>query len=332
MNFEMYLHKIEHFINARAEMKSFGEYVYVQDEPNLFPVFFKKENGKLAELSHWQTCFPKGMPLRALKGLGLSEDESYAFEVFLSRLGYLFQIDNRQRIDKDIFIFFYIYQLVSLKNNNEDYAIKAKNFFLRFLCFEMGMDYDAYDKLCVTSDGFCINTTRNDNVPVLPLIEHFYELVAKEKNYGDIKLIKNYQISVLNFLFIEDGRDNYLHFNDTNCYLSDPNGFVYTYKKSQKTIYKALGQCFDKYQSTGNLLISNFILMNYSYYIIRDNPADLKFLRKNVPSEVFQKIISAIIYRGFFVDEDEIFKLIGEEYRVIPKRDEGMFFNLIYSI
>jgi hypothetical protein len=38
---------------------------------------------------------------------------------------------------------------------------------------------------------------------------------------------------------------------------------------------------------------------------------------------VFQKIISAIIYRGFFVDEDEIFKLIGEEYRVIPKRDEG---------
>jgi hypothetical protein len=43
MNFEMYLHKIEHFINARAEMKSFGEYVYVQDEPNLFPVFLKKK-------------------------------------------------------------------------------------------------------------------------------------------------------------------------------------------------------------------------------------------------------------------------------------------------
>lgn len=46
---------------------------------------------------------------RTLNKLDLSDGETYAFEVLLSRLGYLFQIDNRQRIDKDIFILFYVY-------------------------------------------------------------------------------------------------------------------------------------------------------------------------------------------------------------------------------
>ena len=117
---------------------------------------------------------------RALNKLGLSEDGKYAFEVFLSRLGYLFQIDNRQRVDKDIYILFYIYQLFSLKDNEEDYAIKAKRF-LRFLCFEMGMDDDSYNLLCITKDGVCINTSQHGNVSILSLLEQFYVQFEKEK-------------------------------------------------------------------------------------------------------------------------------------------------------
>ena len=328
MIFEMYLHKIEHFTNARAEIESFGNYVYVQDEPDLFPVYFKKENGKYAELSRWQTCFPKVMLQRALKKLGLSEEGKYAFEVFLSRLGYLFQIDNRQRIDKDIVILFYIHQLLSLKNSKEDYAIKAKDFFLRFLCFEMGMDDDSYNLLCITNDGLCINTVRHGNVTVLSLLEQFYAQFEKKKNFGDIKAIKYYQSSVLNFLFVANNEDNHLLFNDKNCYLIDPGNFINAYKKSKKIIYKALEQCFDKYQSTKNLLISNFILMNYAYYILRDNLADLKTLRRHVSSDIFGRIISAIVYRGFFVDEEKILRLVGDEYKFGPEGEERKLFNI----
>ncbi len=71
--------------------------------------------------------------------------------------------------------------------------------------------------------------------------------------------------------------------------------------------------------------------MNYSYYIVRDNLEDLKALRKNVSQDVFEKIISAIVYRGFFVDEAKILKLI-DEYNVKPEREGYMLFNLIYSI
>ncbi|MEP8701676.1 hypothetical protein [Enterobacter roggenkampii] len=332
MIFEMYLHKIEHFTNARAEIESFGNYVYVQDEPDLFPICFKKENGKHAELSRWQTCFPKVMLQRTLKKLDLSEDEKYTFEVFLSRLGYLFQIDNRQRIDKDIFILFYMYQLFSLKNNKEDYVIKAKSFFLRFLCFEMGMDDESYNLLCITNDGLCINTLRHGKVSVLSLLEQFYAQFEKQKNFKDLKYIKLYQISVLNFLFVADDGNNRLFFNDKNCYLIEPDNFIKTYKKSKKIIYRALEQCFDKYQSTKNLLISNFILMNYSYYIVRNNLSDLKNLRRHVSSDMFRQIISSIAYRGFFVDEEEIFKLFSHEYKVSLENEGRMLFNLIYSI
>lgn len=333
MIFEMFIHKIEHFTNARAEIESFGKYIYFQDEPDLFPVCFKKVNGKHVELSRWQTCFPKVMFQRALNKLGLSEDGKYAFEVFLSRLGYLFQIDNRQRIDKDIFILFYIYQLFSLKDNKEDYAIKAKSFFLRFLCFEMGMDDDSYNLLCITKDGICINTSQLGNVSILSLLEQFYVQFEKKKNFEDIKSIKHYQSSVLNFLFVANNDRNHLSFNDKNCYLCDPDSFINTYEKSKKTIYRALEQCFDKHQSTKNLLISNFILMNYSYYIVRNNLTDLKSLRRHVSSDMFRQIISSIVYRGFFVNEDEIFKVVGNEYDIsLEKNEARMRFNLIYSI
>lgn len=332
MIFEMYLHKIEHFTNARAEIENFGNYVYVQDEPDLFPICFKKENGKHAELSRWQTCFPKVMLQRTLKKLDLNEDEKYTFEVFLSRLGYLFQIDNRQRIDKDIFILFYMYQLFSLKNNKEDYVIKAKNFFLRFLCFEMGMDDESYNLLYITNDGLCINTLRHGKVSVLSLLEQFYAQFEKQKNFEDLNYIKLYQTSVLNFLFVADDGNNRLFFNDKNCYLIEPDNFIKTYKKSKKIIYRALEQCFDKYQSTKNLLISNFILMNYSYYIVRNNLSDLKNLRRHVSSDMFRQIISSIAYRGFFVDEEEIFKLFSHEYKISLENEGRMLFNLIYSI
>ncbi|MGG7523015.1 hypothetical protein ACQ3G4_16750 [bacterium BS0013] len=332
MNFSMYLHKIEHFTNARAAIKCFGEYVYVQDEPDLFSVCFKKGNGKLAELSHWQTCFSKAMLQRALKRVGLSGDESYAFELFLSRLGYLFQIDNRQRKDKDIFILFYIYQLICLKNSNKSHELKTKNYFLSFLCFEMGMDDDSYKYLSITNDGLCIKSTQRGTISVLSLLEQFYAQFENKKKLEDIKAIKLYQLSVLNFLFVPDDSDNHLFFNDTNCYLSDPDNFINTYKKSKKIIYKALEQCFDKYQSTSDLLISNFILMNYSYYIVRGNLADLKTLRRHVSSDVYGRIISAILYRGFFVDEDEILRIVGDEYKSGLKSEGRMLFNLIYSV
>lgn len=72
--------------------------------------------------------------------------------------------------------------------------------------------------------------------------------------------------------------------------------------------------------------------MNYAYYILRDNLADLKTLRRHVSSDIFGRIISAIVYRGFFVDEEKILRLVGDEYKFGPEGEDRKLFNLIYSI
>lgn len=73
--------------------------------------------------------------------------------------------------------------------------------------------------------------------------------------------------------------------------------------------------------------------MNYSYYIVRNNLAGLKTLRRHVSSDMFRQIISSIVHRGFFVNEDEIFKVVGNEYDISLEKNEGrVLFNLIYSI
>ncbi|MFL7890386.1 hypothetical protein P9502_23540, partial [Enterobacter pseudoroggenkampii] len=65
----------------------------------------------------------------------------------------------------------------------------------------------------------------------------------------------------------------------------------------------------------------------------RNNLADLKTLRRHVSSDMFRQIISSIMYRVFFVNEDEIFKVVGNEYDISLEKNEGrMLFNLIYSI
>jgi hypothetical protein len=120
----------------------------------------------------------------------------------------------------------------------------------------------------------------------------------KKKNFEDIKSIKHYQSSVLNFCLLRTTIE-------ITCLLMIKTAtfailiVLLILMRNLKTIYRALEQCFDKYQSTKNLLISNFILMNYSYYIVRNNLTDLKSLRRHVSSDMFRQIISSIVYRGF---------------------------------
>lgn len=89
-NFEIYLHKITHFVNARAEIRAFGDYRYLQTEPGLFLFSFMNENGELYSLSRWLDFLPEGEFNRIMTKEKLTDDEAYAVKLFLSRLGYLF--------------------------------------------------------------------------------------------------------------------------------------------------------------------------------------------------------------------------------------------------
>ena len=332
MNFEIYLHKINHFVNARAEIRTFGDYGYLQREPGLFLFSFLNENGKLCSLSRWLDFLPEGEFNRVMTKEKLTDDETYAVELFLSRLGYLFQIDNRQRIDKDIFILYYLKQLFSLKNSNVPNKLKSQNFFLKFLCFELGMDYDSYSLFHINEEGVCLKTKERKSIPINFLLNTFYASLNKEK-YKDVAAkIKRFQMDTVSLLGGQDNEDYTLPFDDLNVSLIEPDIFIGAFKRTNKNLCKVLTECFDKYQSTTNLLVSNFILMNYSHYIVSKKPRKLLLLKKHMDDELFSNILSAIVYRGVFVDRRKISQLEVERYIKIPDRSGYKFFNLIYSV
>ncbi|EKY3213579.1 hypothetical protein RBA29_004093 [Cronobacter turicensis] len=332
MNFEIYLHKIKHFVNARAEIHTFGEYEYLQREPGLFLFSFLNEKGKLCSLSRWLDFLPEGEFNNVMTKENLTDDEIYAVELFLSRLGYLFQIDNRQRIDKDIFILYYLKQLVSLKNSNVPNKLKSQNFFLRFLCFELGMDYDSYSLFHISEEGVCLKTKNRKSIPIIYLLDVFYTSLKKEKYKYSAAKIKRFQMNTLSLLAERDNKDYTLPFDDVNVSLVEPNLFIKAFKRPSKNVCKVLTECFDKYQSTINLLVSNFILMNYSYYIISKKPSKLLMLKKNIDDEVFSNILSTIVYRGVFVDRRKISQLGIDDYINLPERSSHKLFNLIYAV
>ncbi|EKY3246411.1 hypothetical protein RBA21_003820 [Cronobacter dublinensis] len=332
MNFEIYLHKINHFVNARAEIRAFGDYGYLQREPRLFAFSFLNENGKLCSLSRWLDFLPEGEFNRIMTKENLSDDEAYAVKLFLSRLGYLFQIDNRQRIDKDIFILYYLKQLISLKNSNVQNKLKAQNFFFRFLCFELGMDYDSYNLLHINEEGVCLKTKERKSISIIHLLNVLYTSLNKEKYKAAAAKIKKFQIGAVSFLAERDNNDYTLPFDDVNVSLIEPDVFISTFKRANKNLYRVLADCFDRYQSTINLLVSNFFLMNYSYYIVSKEPRKLLSLKKHIDDELFSKILSAIVYRGVFVDRKRISQLEINDYIKITDRSNCRLFNLIYKV
>ncbi|ELY4003687.1 hypothetical protein SMY28_004202 [Cronobacter dublinensis] len=332
MNFEIYLHKINHFVNARAEIGAFGDYGYLQREPGLFLFSFMNENGTLCSLSRWLDFLPEGEFNRIMAKEKLTEDEIYAVKLFLSRLGYLFQIDNRQRIDKDIFILYYLKQLISLKNANVANKLKAQNFFFRFLCFELGIEHDSYNLLHINEEGVCLKTKERKSISITQLLNVFYTSLNKEKHKAAAAKINKFQMDAVSLLAGRDNNDYTLPFDDVNVSLIESDIFINTFKRANKNLYRVLAECFDRYQSTINLLVSNFFLMNYSYYIIRKKPRRLLSLKKHMDDDLFSNILSAIVYRGVFVDRKRISQLELNHYIKIPERSNCRLFNLIYQL
>ena len=115
--FELFSCKLENFLNIRLQPKELGSIFYEQEEISLFSVVARKSNGSTFSVSRWQDLFSVSAFKQSMSKIGFSEPDCYALLLVLSRLGYLLEIDNRQRSNKDYFVFFYVIQLICLKNS-----------------------------------------------------------------------------------------------------------------------------------------------------------------------------------------------------------------------
>ncbi len=328
---DVFFYKLENFINPRCYRKDFLPYSYKEDERDLHLISVKGENGRLYPLTRWHDIFPKGKVDKIIHSLGFSENDCYAMKIMLSRFGYLFQIDNRQRINKDIHIIFYVFQLIFLKKKTKNET--DINYFFKFLCFELGIGDDVYDKFYVHDNKLFLKSENLGDIDFYEYIIEFYDRVKNTKNTDIIENIKSFQLSVIELLFSKKHKIKEIPINDINKDLINPEFFLLSYKKSKKIIFDSLIDCFNKYQSGENLFISNSILMNYSYYILKNNKRKIMSLKKYVGDDtIFSSIISSIAFRGIAVNEDFFINMGLGEYLNLPDREETTLYNLIYSI
>ncbi len=331
--FDIFLYKLENFLNARPQPRTFGGLFYREDEPSLCVLSARKRRGAALALVRWGDLFSAERLVRRMACTGLSAHDCYTVTVFLARLGYLFQIDRRARLNKDYFIFFYVIQLIALKNNPVAGNDAVKNHALRFLLFELCMEYDEYMKIRIENDRLVLRTEAGGCVDFLAIIAQMYGCLEIEKRaeHALLDTIRQFHGDAVRFLAVPDGAAYPLPFNDRALDLLAPHVFLETAAARPARIFDAVIEAVAPDQSTNNRFVSAMILMNYAFYCLKETPkAILKLKRYANDERVFTAVLAALIHRGLAVNRPALAALGLESY-LAGIADSATAFDTVFA-
>lgn len=333
--FNLFSYKLENFLNIRSHPKELGSIFYEEEEISLFSVVARKSNGSTFSVSRWQDLFSVSAFNKTMSKIGFTEPDCYALLLVLSRFGYLLEIDNRQRTNKDYFIFFYFIQLICLKNSHLDADEQIRNYMLRFLLFELSIDDEAYRRFSIKDNQIIMATDVLGPLAFLDVIDLIYDTLKahSRKEHALLATLKNYQASVIKLLAQPDGRRYRLTINDRHSELMYPDVFLNTYAQNKKQIYNVLIDTINPLQSTENLFVSNIILMNYSFYVLKNKPQEILKLKKYVNDDLlFGKLLEALINRRMAVNR-AMFEMIDIDHELSSIKDNHTsFYNILYRL
>ncbi|MGN8346729.1 hypothetical protein ACLEJQ_24305 [Pseudomonas sp. SMV71] len=251
-------YKLENFLNVRSYPKALGAIFYEEDEPLLLRVVARKHNGCPFSVSRWHDLFSNSAFERIMAKSGFTESDCYAVILLLSRFGYLLEIDNRQRTNKDYFIFFYLVQLLSLKNSPLDADAQLRNHMLRFLLFELSIDDEAYRRFSIEDHQLMMATDALGPVDFLSVIDLIYTAIRANSRKEKVLLatLKDYQESIVRLLVEPDNTHHRFPLNDHHSELMYPDVFLNAYAQDKRQVLNALLDTINPLQSTENLFVS----------------------------------------------------------------------------
>jgi hypothetical protein len=333
--FNLLSYKLENFLNIRPYPKELGAVFYQEDEPSLLSVAARKHNGSTFYVSRWHDLFSISAFEKSMSKNGFTEPDCYALLLVLSRFGYLLEIDNRQRTNKDYFIFFFLIQLISLKNSSLDADAQLRNYMLRFLLFELSIDDEAYRRFSIKDNQLVMATDTRGPVAFLDVIDLVYKAIKfdSRKEHALLSTLKNYQASLVTLLTEADDTNYRFRLNDCHSEFMYPDVFLHAYAKNKRQIFNVLIDTINPLQSTENLFVSNIILMNYSFHILKSNPREILKLKKYINDEaLFRKLLEAIITRRMAINKSSFEKASIDQDLSLIKDNPTSFYNILYSL
>lgn len=243
----------------------------------------------------------------------LDERDYYNVVRLLSLMFNLFDVNKEPNYErKSLFLHYYQYQVSHVKNEDSN----DKLFFLKKMLFELGLSDEIYDLLTIVNHDVFYKTSSGNDISLIVLIENiFNNIEAKELWVFDLlNKIKRIQKEVIRFMLgVEDVFD--FKYDDVNKSYICSDFFKERYHADKEGLFDVIVACVNKYQSPTETLISNMIIMNYSYYVLKEFPEEILLLKgfcKKKPG-IFLDVMKKILDIKFFVWK-ETFKDVGINY------------------
>jgi hypothetical protein len=222
-----------------------------------------------------------------------------------------------------------------LKNSSLDSDAQLRNYILRFLLFELSIDDEAYRRFSIKDNQLVMATDTRGPVAFLDVINLVYKAIKfdSRKEHVLLSTLKNYQTSLVTLLTEPDDTNYRFRLNDRHSEFMYPDVFLQAYAKDKRQIFNVLIDTINPLQSTENLFVSNIILMNYSFYILKNKPREILKLKKHVNDEaLFIKLLEAIITRRMAINKSSFEKASIDQDLSSIKDNSTSFYNISYSL
>lgn len=331
---EVFSYKLSSFLNAGPEPDRFGPLVYAQAEPSQFLLAAGNVNDAAVPLVRWHDLFAMDGLARAMRKHGYSEADLDAVVVILSRFALLFEVDRRQRTNKDYFVFFYVLQLLALKRRPVERGDDIRNKMLYFLLFELSIDHDARARLRLSGNRMMFAVDELVEVDFLQVIDEVYGSpdIERGEEHALISCMHGFHRAVVTFLAAPGDAELRLNFDDRNADLIESDRFLDALTRDPGRVFEALAGAVDRHQSSDRLFVSNMILMNYSFHVLKDRPGDVLNLRRHLGNDaLFGEVLRALIHRRMFVDKARFAAMdTGQDLSDVVV-DSGLFYNITHS-
>lgn len=326
--FDLFKYKLSFFLNSRSKKKRWKGISYVKWEAGVFDLNLVVGNSKV-NLINWYDHFPNYNSIRVdIVNRYFTDNDFECIKILLSRIGYLFRV-NDACSDKDYRLFFFITQLANIKNISSNVS---KNELMTSLCqqllCELFMSHEDFSRFKIIDNSFLFHTEKYGYVAVNDIINIFF--LSNESECGN--KLGDFYLSVIDFLFARDKVKYHYDFNDINEEFIYPDFFVNKEKneKIKVKLSKLIGDILNPLQSTHEVFVSNILLMNIIFYILKDNPGYLMNIYLDLDDDsLFFYFLEAVIKRRLIIGKEHFSGLNFESYLQRIKLNETQFYNIL---
>ncbi|MEK4431708.1 hypothetical protein MHB54_21335 [Paenibacillus sp. FSL M7-0802] len=308
---KIYDYKLRAYFNERISDLSheYLFYSYPDQEQNLRILTLNINELDYVSLVRWHDLFDRSL-LTKMDDVIRSELDAERLIRLLSFIFNVFDIHKDVAYRrKNVFCFYYQYQVSHLRERGNEFTFaQDRLLFLQHLLFELGLGDDIYDRLTIENNRIMYRMEDAQYYDLHILINILHEHINKSKMDMDtqaaLEKIKFLQGQWVNFIL--GSHDVYdFPFDDFNKPFVEATMFIQAYNSNKNRVLEVLIDCINEHQSPTEQFISNLILMNYSYFVLKSNPSEITYLKlfcKKKPG-VFMKILTALLEIRFFVDK-----------------------------